>query len=101
MAASADSRPRRKRTRRMRVCAATVGKPASRGGAPRRELVAKPLARPTDGRSSVATPIGPMTRAPAPAAESPRHRVVIVGAGFGGLFAARAPRCGWSCTWRS
>ena len=34
-----------------------------------------------------------MTRAPAPAAESPRHRVVIVGAGFGGLFAARALRC--------
>ena len=33
-----------------------------------------------------------MTRAPAPAAESPRHRVAIVGAGFGGLFAARAPR---------
>ena len=33
-----------------------------------------------------------MTRAPAPAAESPRHRVVTVGAGFGGLFAARALR---------
>lgn len=31
----------------MRVCAATVGKPASSGGAPRRELVAKPL--PTTG----------------------------------------------------
>jgi hypothetical protein len=33
-----------------------------------------------------------MTRAPAPAAESPRDRLVIVGAGFGGLFSARAPR---------
>ena len=48
MAASADSRARRKRTRRMRVCAATVGKPAPSGGAPRRELVATPL--PTTGR---------------------------------------------------
>ena len=33
-----------------------------------------------------------MTRPPASGAESPRHRVVIIGAGFGGLFAARALR---------
>lgn len=66
MAASADPHARRKRTRRMRVCAATVGKPASSGGAPRRELVATPLphdrpmdARPPQPRSA------PMTRAPA------------------------------------
>ena len=42
----------------MRVCAATVGKPASSGGAPRRELVATPSPRPADGRSSATIPVG-------------------------------------------
>jgi beta-phosphoglucomutase-like phosphatase (HAD superfamily) len=51
IATSAGSRARRERTRWMRVCAATVGKPASSGGAPPRELVAKHL--PTTGRRTL------------------------------------------------